>query len=74
MSERPDLIPTLDRHSSQQVGIDLVIRVRHRGPRPGMDRLQAHQAHQPLDPLAIDRLPLAGQDDRHPTAAVERVS
>ena len=34
-----------------------------------MDRLQAHQAHQTLDSLAVDLLPLTGQPDGHPTTA-----
>ena len=37
-----------------------------------MDRLQAHQAHQTLDSLAVDLLSLLGQHDGHPTAAEER--
>src|SRR5207249_5360072 len=40
--------------------------------RPGEDRLQAHQRQEPLDPLAIDRLPGTLQSDRHLPAAVER--
>jgi len=67
----PDLIPTLDLHSSEQVGIDLVIRVPHGCPRPRMDRFQAHQTHQTLDSLAVDLLPPTGQHDGHPTAAEE---
>src|SRR5262249_43130865 len=42
-----------------------------RGPRPGMEPLQAHQGHEPPDPLAIDRLPLAPQRRRHPPTPVE---
>ena len=38
----------------------------------GMQRLQAHDRHEPPDPLAIDRLPAAFQEHGHPPTAVER--
>ena len=41
--------------------------------RLGVDRLQAHQPHQPLHPLAVDRLALLDQPLRQPPAAEERV-
>src|SRR5512135_494968 len=68
----PDLVDVGQYPIAEQVGVDPRLRSRRGGPRPGKDRFQAHQSHEPLDPLAIDRLPGSLQSDRHLPAAVER--
>ena len=45
----------------------------HAQPRLGVNGLQAHDAHQPLHPLAVDRLPLPDQPGGQLPAAVKRV-
>lgn len=45
--------------------------MRPTGMGPGDCRLQAHEAHQPLDPLAVDTIPLAPQLGRHLATAEE---
>jgi site-specific DNA recombinase len=68
----PDLVRPIDRHAPEQVGVDPMPAPGRTQPRPGVDGLQAHEPHQPLHPLAVDRLPLLSQPSRHPPAAVER--
>jgi hypothetical protein len=41
--------------------------------RLGTERRKAHDAHQPLHALAVDRVPFGPQHGRHPTRAQERV-
>ena len=57
---------------AEQVGIDPVRRAAVGGPRPGKIASRPIFRHQPLHPLAIDRLPGTLQRSRHPPAAVER--
>src|SRR5512135_756510 len=68
----PNLVDAGQHPIAEQVGVDPRLRCRRGGPRPGEQRLQAHHSHEPLDPLAIDRLPGTLQTRRHPPAAVER--
>src|SRR5512135_3096029 len=68
----PDLVDVGQLPVAEQVRVDPRVRCRGGGPRPGEERLQAHHSHEPLDPLAIDRLPGTLQTRRHPPAAVER--
>src|SRR5262249_61625529 len=65
------LVRPLDRHAPQQVGIDPMPPSRQTQSGLGIDRLQAHQPHQALHPLAVDWLPLLDQPGGHPPTAVE---
>src|SRR3954453_14000862 len=68
----PDLIDTVDRQASKQVGILDLLRRSLAGIGALVDRHQPHQAHQPLHPLAVHRVALRVQPCRHPPRAVER--
>jgi len=46
-----------------------MLRVRPTGVRLGVDRLDAHQPHQPLDPLAVDLAALTPEMPDHRAAA-----
>ena len=48
----------MDLHPPQQVGVDLMLRVRFAGMGTRHCTLQTHQLHEPLDPLVVDRVPL----------------
>jgi hypothetical protein len=50
-----------------------MIGVGTRQRRLGVDRRQAHLAHQPHDPLAIHRIPGPAQHRRHPPAPVKQM-
>jgi hypothetical protein len=68
----PDLIDALNVHATPQVRLD-----RRRADEPAqawllIDGLQPHQPEPPLDPLAIDLMPLRPQPGRHPPDAVVR--
>jgi site-specific DNA recombinase len=67
----PDLVGAGQHPVAEQVGVGPRVGRGDRGPRPGMEPLQPHQCHEPLDPLSIDRLPLAPQRRRHLPTAVE---
>ena len=67
----PDLIPPPDLHAPEQVRVDPVALPGQAQPGLGVDRLQAHDSHQPPDPLAVHLLPSFVQPDRHPPAAAE---
>jgi site-specific DNA recombinase len=69
----PHLVRPRDRHTPQQVRVDPMPAARRTQLRLGVERLQAHDPHQPPHPLAVDRLPLPGQPGRQPPAAEERV-
>jgi len=56
---------------SQQIGVDRVLRMRSTGVRARYRRLQAHEPHQSLNPLAVDRVAPAPQNSGHLAAAVE---
>ena len=51
---RPYLVGPIDGQIPQQVGIDLMVRMRPAGSGLGIDRLQTHQPHQPLDAFPVD--------------------
>ncbi len=51
--------------SSQQVRIDLVFRVGLRRVWPWYCAFQAHDTHEPLDPLALDLMPIQAQPVGH---------
>jgi len=70
---RPDLIDPADLEAAQQVRVDDVLGVRLARLGLRRHRLQPHQAHQPLDALAIDLAPLAPKGIGQLAAAVERV-
>jgi hypothetical protein len=44
----------IDGQVSEQVGVNLMLRMGPTGVRLGIDRLYAHQPHQPLNPLPVD--------------------
>ena len=49
----------------EQIGVNPVLRMGTAGVRFGIDRFDAHQAHQPLDALAVDRAALSAKMPRH---------
>ena len=67
----PDLPRMGDRYPAQQIRIDPVLRACHRGTRLGINRLQSHHLHEPLDPLVIDEMALLAQDRRHFRPAIK---
>jgi len=70
----PYLVGPGDDDTAQQVGIDLVFGVRLAGARPRRHAGQPQHPHQPLDPLAVDRMALLMQMAHHASTAVERVT
>ena len=68
----PDFVCVGQFPIAKQVRVDPRVRCCGGSPRSGKQRFQAHFRHEPLDPLAIDRLPGSLQTRRHPSAAVER--
>ena len=70
----PHLIRAGDLHPTQQVGVDLVARpeTRPRGPGLRVDRLDAHQPHQALHPLAVHHQAALRQLDDQLAAPQER--
>jgi hypothetical protein len=54
----PDLIGTVNHHISQQIRVSLMLLRREAQTRLRINGLQAHQSHQPPDPLNIDRMSL----------------
>ena len=68
----PHLIDPLDRDPAEQVGVDLVRRCRLARIRPLVDRHQAGEPHQTLDPFAVDDMALGRQPRRHPPRTVIR--
>ena len=69
---RPDVVRPLDRQVAQQIGIDLVLRVRSARPRLRPERCDPHPAHQPLHALAVRVDALGAQHRRHPARAEKR--
>jgi site-specific DNA recombinase len=69
----PNLVGPLDAHVPQQIRVNPMPPARRTQLRPGVDGLQAHEPHQPLHPLAVDRLPLLDQPLRQPPATEEGV-
>jgi site-specific DNA recombinase len=67
----PDLVGPPDAHVAQQIRVNPVPPARCRQLRLGVDRLQAHDPHEPPHPLAVDRLALLDQPLRQPPAAEE---
>ncbi len=70
----PYLVRPVDHHIAQQVRENLVTRRRLARPRLRPQGGDAHPAHQPPYPLAVDRLALRPQQRRHPSRAEERPS
>ena len=69
---RPRLIGVIDGQVPEQIGVNPMLRMRAAGVRLGVDRLDAHQPHQPLDAFAVDPAAmLAPEMPDHRTAAVE---
>jgi hypothetical protein len=62
----------LDRDPAEQVGVDFVGHRRLARVRPPVDRYQAGQPHQALDPFAVDDMALGRQPRRHPPRTVIR--
>ena len=73
MSVPPHLVGPPDAHVPQQIRVDPMPATGHAQPGLGVNRLQAHDAHQPLHPLAVDRLALPDQPGGQLPAAEERV-
>ena len=69
---RPHLIGMIDGQVPEQIGVNPVLRMGTAGVRLGVDRLDAHQSHQPLDAFAVDRAALSAKMPRHRAAAVDR--
>ncbi len=69
----PGLVGPVNLHPPQQVGVDLVLRVRAAGVRARRHARQPQHPHQPLHPLAVDPVAHLPQVDRHLAAAVERM-
>ncbi len=68
----PHLVRVIDAQVPEQVGVNPMLRMRPAGVRLGIDRLDAHESHQPLDPLAVDPTALMPPEvTHHRTAAVE---
>ena len=67
----PDLIGPVDRHPLEQIGINPVRGMRRTGSRRLVDGLQAHQSHQPANPMTADANAFAPQLADHLTAAVK---
>ena len=68
---RPHLVRPVDGHVAQQIGKNLVSRLRLGGARLRRERRNPHLAHQPLHPLAIDRKAVLSEHHRHPPRAKE---
>lgn len=68
----PDLIGPRDRQLAQQVRIDLVFGIGNGRLGLRIDRLQAHETHQPSYPLAVDSIPRPPQRRQDARPAIER--
>lgn len=68
----PNLIRPLDHDISKQVRINPVCLVSDGRFGLGINRLQAHQPHQPSDSFAIDFVALCGEPNSHFPSPVER--
>ena len=66
----PDVIGVIDGEPSQPVGVFDVLGVRDGGLLLGCQRVNSHQVHQALDPLAIHRVTHSRQDLHHHARAV----
>ena len=68
----PHLVRVIDAQLPEQVGINPMLRMRPTRVWLGVDRLDAHYPHQPLDPLAVDPAALMPPEmTHHRAAAVE---
>jgi len=65
----PDLIRPVNRQSTQQMGVDLVLRVWGAQPQLQVNRCQPDLAHQPPHPLARYTIALQPEVPRHLAAA-----
>ena len=70
----PHLVRPDDRYATQQVWIDLVLRMRFARVRPSCHPRQSHCLHHPLHSLAIDYMPRRPKVRHHFAAAVKRSS
>jgi hypothetical protein len=71
--QTPNLVGPLNAHVPQQIRINPMAGSGGTQLGFGIDRLQAHQPHQPLHPLAVDFLPLLDQPFPEPPTAEEGV-
>ena len=69
----PNLIRPRDRHASEQIGINPVCRVRIGGSGRLINRFQAHQPHEPANPVTAHYSAFAPQLPRHLPGAVEGI-
>jgi hypothetical protein len=67
----PDLIGTHNGEIAQEIGIDLMARMLATGVGLGIDRLKTHLAHESLDALAVDRVPLPLQMVSHAPSSIK---
>ena len=69
---RPHMVGMIDGQIPEQIGVDFMLRMRPTRVRLGIDRLDAHYPHQPLDTLAVDPAALPPEMSGHGTTAVGR--
>ena len=69
----PNMIGTIHRHIPQKIRINPVRRVRRAGSRRLVDGLQAHEPHQPPNPVTAGRDAFPPQLACHLAAAVEGI-
>lgn len=70
---RPDLVGPIDRQPAQQIREDRMRRVLPGEVGLSVYRLQAHQTHEPLHPLAVHGVALPAQPAGHLARAEERI-
>ena len=68
---RPNLIGLINGHILEQIRIDLVARMGPTGLGLWIDRLKAHQPHEPLHPLAVDLIAQTAKIIAHTAAAAK---
>ena len=73
MSAHQTWFGPIDRHIPRKIGINPMLGMRRAGPGRLMDRLQAHQPHQPPHPVPADRMAFPAELAGHLTRAVKRV-
>ena len=70
----PDLVRMVDFQTPQQIGVLPVLGTGLAQSPLGINGLQAHEPHEPADPLGIDRVSLASQPECHLWDAIKRGS
>ena len=68
----PHLVGTGHCKFSQQVGIDTMSRMSFAGIRFRVDAEQPHLAHQSLNALAVDHIPMRSDKEGHFATAIKR--